>query len=92
MASFDANLLFVRHFLDVGMFATANSGTVMHQIEARSDETHSILQIYMTESGLMCIGDTVGDDRQLKSYLLAVDSDMLVLLTSPPPISIPHSN
>ena len=59
-------------FFDVGMFATANSGTVMHQIEARSDETHSILQRYMIENKLMGIGDAVGDGNRVHLHLLSV--------------------
>ena len=91
MASFDANLPFGEQFLDEGMVSSAMSVTATHPIETRSDETHSILQRYMIENKLVGIGDAVGDNNQVHSHLLAVHSRDIVLLTSRPHISIPHS-
>ena len=74
------------------MVATAMSGTATYPIEAKGDKTHLILQRHLIESRLMCIGDTNVDDNQVQSHLLSAGNDMLVVLSSPPPISIPHSN
>lgn len=65
--------------------ATAMSGAAIHQIDARSDETHLILQIYVLESGTMCVGETIGGNKRTQSHLLSVQTDILVQITLPPP-------
>ena len=87
MVEFEAIPLFGEQFLGVDVVATRTSGTAIHPIERRSDESHLIVQSYAIERGFVCIGDTICGDKGLRSHLLSLENDFVILFTSPPSIS-----
>ena len=91
MVEFEANPLFGEHILGVAVVSTTMSGTAIHQIDARSDETHLIHQQHVTQSGFVCNGDTICSDKGQRSHLLLVENELIILLTRPPRTYFLHS-
>ena len=87
MVEFDANPLFEEEIFGVAVVATTTSGTAIHPIDTRSDESNLIVQRYVIERGFVCIGDTICGDKGLRSHLLSLENDFVILFTSPPSIS-----
>ena len=89
-AFYEANPLSGEQILGVDMIATAPSGTAIHPIDARSDETHLILQTNVLEIGSTCVGDTIGGDKRTQFTCCQSKTALLILLTRPPRTRIPH--
>ena len=87
MVEFEANPLFEEEIFGVDVVATTVSGTAIHLIDTRSDESNLIVQSYAIESGFVCIADTICGDKGLRSHLLPVENELIILCRSPPPIS-----
>ena len=87
MVEFEAIPLFGEQFLGVAVVVTTLSGTAIHPIDTRSDESNLIVQSYAIESGFVCIADTICGDKGLRSHLLPVENELIILCRSPPPIS-----
>ena len=87
MVEFEANPLFGQEILGMAVVAKTMSGTAIHPIDTRSDESNVIVHRYVIESGFVCIGVTICGDKGLRSHLLSVKNEFLILFTSPPPIS-----
>ena len=87
MVEFEANPLFEEEILGVAIVVTTVSGKAIHQIDARRDESKLIHQRHLIERGLVCTGDTICGNKGLRSHLLSVENELIILCTSPPPIS-----
>ena len=88
---FEANPQIGEEILGVAVVATTTSGTAIHPIDTRSDESHLIVQRYVIQSGFVCIGDTICGNKGLRSHLLLVENELIILLTRPPRTYFLHS-
>ena len=75
MVKFEANPLFGEEIFGVAVVTTTTSGTAIHPIDTRSDESNLIDQRYVIERGFVCIGDTICGDKGLRSHLLSVENE-----------------